>query len=68
MDGLTTLKIIREKGLKIPVIMCTTEAEKSRVIQAIQSGANNYVVKPFTGEALAEKINQTMEKLAAAAT
>ena len=67
MDGLTTLKKIREKGLKVPVIMCTTEAEKSRVIQAIQAGANNYVVKPFTGEALAEKIKQTMEKVEVAA-
>ncbi len=66
MDGLTLLKKVREKGLTVPIIMCTTEAEKSRVIQAIQAGANNYVVKPFTGEALAEKINQTMEKVAAA--
>ncbi len=67
MDGLTLLKKVREKGLTVPIIMCTTEAEKSRVIQAIQAGANNYVVKPFTGEALADKINQTMEKVVAAA-
>ncbi len=63
MDGLTFLGKIRAKGIKIPVIMCTTEAEKSRVIQALQAGANNYVVKPFTAEALAEKIDQTLKKL-----
>ena len=45
------------------MILCTTEAEKSRVIQALQAGANNYVVKPFTAEALAEKIDQTVKKL-----
>ena len=67
MDGLTLLKKVREKGLTVPIIKCTTEAEKSRVIQAIQAGANNYVVKPFTGEALADKINQTTEKVVAAA-
>ncbi len=63
MDGLTFLRKIRAKGIKIPVIMCTTEAEKSRVIQSLQAGANNYVVKPFTAEALAEKIDQTLKKL-----
>ena len=63
MDGLTFLRKIREKGIKIPVIMCTTESEKSRVIQSLQAGANNYVVKPFTAEALAEKIDQTVKKL-----
>ncbi len=67
MDGLTFLETIRKKGITTPVIMCTTEAEKSRVIQAIQAGANNYVVKPFSTETMAEKIDQTMKKVAAAA-
>ena len=47
--------------------MVTTEAEKSRVLEAIKAGVNNYVVKPFTAETLSEKINQTLAKLAAAA-
>ena len=63
MDGLTFLRTIREKGVKTPVIMCTTEAEKSRVLQAVQAGANNYIVKPFTPESLSEKIEQTVKKL-----
>lgn len=65
MDGLTLLKKVREEGRKFAVIMCTTEAEKGRVIQAIQAGANNYVVKPFSTETMAEKIDQTMKKVAA---
>ena len=65
MDGLTLLKKVREEGRKFPVIMCTTEAEKARVIQAIQAGANNYVVKPFSTETMAEKIDQTMKKVGA---
>ncbi len=66
MDCITFLKKIREEGVTTPVIMCTTEAEKSRVIQAIQAGANNYVVKPFSTETLAEKLEQTMKSPASA--
>lgn len=58
MDGFTCLTKIREKpeykGVK--VIMCTSESEKEKVMQAIKAGANNYIVKPFTPEALKEKL------------
>lgn len=67
MDGITLIRKVRETNKKVPIIMVTTEAEKSRVIEAIKSGVNNYVVKPFTAETLAEKIEQTMQKLAAGA-
>ena len=62
MDGITLVRIIRESGNKIPLIMCTTEAEKRRVIEAIKAGVNNYIVKPFTVEYLGQKITQTLEK------
>lgn len=67
MDGITLVRKIRETDKALPLIMCTTEAEKSRVIEAIKAGVNNYVVKPFTAETLAEKINTTLAKLTAAA-
>jgi two-component system chemotaxis response regulator CheY len=63
MDGLTLVKKIRETNKTVPLIMCTTEAEKSRVLEAIKAGVNNYVVKPFTVESLGEKIKQTMAKI-----
>jgi two-component system, chemotaxis family, chemotaxis protein CheY len=66
MDGLTLIQKIREKDKKTPLIMATTEAEKSRVLEAIRAGVNNYVVKPFTPEALMEKIKQTLDKVKAA--
>lgn len=62
MDGITLVRKIRENGNKIPLIMCTTEAEKKRVIEAIKAGVNNYIVKPFTIESLGRKISQTLEK------
>ena len=58
MDGITLLKTVRENKdySKVKIIMCTSESEKSKVIEALQAGANNYIVKPFTPEALKEKL------------
>ena len=67
MDGITLVQKIREKDKKTPVIMVTTEAEKTRVVDAIKAGVNNYVIKPFTPPQLLEKVTQTLEKLKAAA-
>lgn len=58
MDGLTFLKKVRSNssysGVKI--IMCTSESEKKKVIEAMKEGATNYIVKPFTPESLKEKL------------
>ncbi|MDR1484386.1 MAG: response regulator [Planctomycetaceae bacterium] len=56
--GLEVLKEIRAKDAKIPVIMVTTEAEKSRVLEAIQAGVTDYLVKPFTSDTLREKLEK----------
>jgi two-component system chemotaxis response regulator CheY len=61
MLGIDALKTIRANGKSTPVIMVTTEAEKRRVVEAIQAGAQNYVVKPFTPEGIVEKILTTID-------
>jgi len=58
MDGLTLLREIRARNKQIPVIMITTEAERTRVVTAIQSGVSDYLVKPFTPEGLREKLEK----------
>lgn len=65
MDGLSFVKKFREQGNKAPIIMVTTEAEKSRVVEAIKAGVNNYVVKPFTPDLLGERIKETLARVAA---
>lgn len=67
MDGITLVRKVRETDQALPMIMVTTEAERSRVMEALKAGVNNYVVKPFTAETLGEKIQQTMAKAAAPA-
>lgn len=68
MDGITLIRKIRETDKQTPIIMCTTEAEKGRILEAIKAGVNNYIVKPFTVESLGEKISQTMTKAASSAS
>ena len=67
MDGLTLVKRVREKDKATPIIMVTTEAEKTRIIDAVKAGVNNYVIKPFTPDALMERVKSTMDKLKAQA-
>ncbi|MBN1846710.1 MAG: response regulator [Sedimentisphaerales bacterium] len=62
MDGLTMIKKIREADKSTPIIMVTTEAEKPRIIEAIKAGVNNYLVKPFSPDALLSKIQETVKK------
>jgi two-component system chemotaxis response regulator CheY len=66
MDGHTLVKKIRETDRKTLIVMCTTEAEKPRVLDALKAGVNNYLVKPFTAESLVEKVSQTLAKARAA--
>jgi len=58
MDGMTCLRAIRKDPAyaSVKVVMVTSESEKKKVIEAIQAGANNYIVKPFTPEAYREKL------------
>jgi len=64
MDGITLVTRIRATDKKTPLIMVTTESEKGRVLEAIKAGVNNYALKPFTPDALLEKIRQTLSKVA----
>ena len=64
MNGLELVIKIREKDTSTPLMMVTTEAEKPNIIQAIKAGVNNYVVKPFTPDALKSKIEETIRNSA----
>lgn len=65
MSGIELLQNIRkgESYKDVPVLMVTAEALKENVVHAIQSGANNYVVKPFTPDVLEEKMNAIFKNL-----
>lgn len=58
MTGIDMLRAIRadEKLKAIPVLMVTAEAQQSNLVEAVQAGVSNYIVKPFTAEIMQEKL------------
>lgn len=64
MTGIELLRAIRaDPTLKhLPVLMITAEAKKENIIEAAQSGASGYIVKPFTAATLEEKLSKIFEK------
>jgi two-component system chemotaxis response regulator CheY len=57
MNGLEMLMKLRTDGFtNIKVLMVTTEAENQHIIGALNAGADEYLMKPFDGEMLNEKL------------
>ena len=58
MDGITLLKNLRgvEVYKKTPIFIVSTENEKSTIVQAIMSGATDYIIKPYDPVIVKEKV------------
>lgn len=56
MDGITVLKKIREQNILLPVIMLTAKAEVDDKVLGLDSGANDYLTKPFDSKELLARI------------
>jgi len=65
MDGLALVHNLKSipKSKNIPIVMITTEGSKGEVIEALKSGVNNYIVKPFNVETLKTKLLPILKKL-----
>jgi two-component system chemotaxis response regulator CheY len=63
MNGLELVKTIRTSTefSDLPVLMVTTRGNKDDVIEAMQARVNNYIVKPFTPQALKEKLDHVLK-------
>ncbi len=59
-DGLTALKEILEEDGSAKVIMCSAMGQQSMVIDAIQAGAKDFIVKPFQADRVLEAINKVL--------
>jgi len=59
MMGIELLKKVRaEDATKtIPFLMVTAESQKENVMEAVQAGVSNYIVKPFTAETMETKLS-----------
>ena len=61
MDGLTFVKELR-KTSHVPIIMVTTEGGQKEVLEAMKSGVNDYIVKPFKPNVLLAKIETLIKR------
>ena len=61
MDGMEFLTALRadEREKQPIVVMCTTENDMPRIVQAMQAGANEYIMKPFTEDIVRDKLEET---------
>jgi two-component system chemotaxis response regulator CheY len=68
MSGIELLKAVRGDATlrHLPVLMVTAEARKDDIVLAVQHGAAGYLVKPFTKEALEERIRKALRDHACA--
>jgi two-component system chemotaxis response regulator CheY len=58
MDGISFVRAVRAEShyASLPLMMVTTNTELSNVSTALEAGANEYIMKPFTGEMIREKL------------
>ena len=61
MDGLEMIKEARRLGFRIPIIMMSAHGETSDAVEALKSGADDYIVKPFSPDELLIRLNQAIE-------
>jgi two-component system chemotaxis response regulator CheY len=69
MSGIDLLRMVRTDAAlrQIPMLMVTAEARKEDIVLAVQNGAAGYLVKPFTKEALEERVKKALRDHASAA-
>lgn len=58
MDGVTALKSIKGFDSKARVIMCSAMGQQSMVMEAIQAGAVDFIVKPFDNDRVIQSVNK----------
>lgn len=61
MNGLEAIKAIRGKDPQAKVIMCSAMGQQAMVIEAIQSGAKDFVVKPFQADRVLEAVAKALK-------
>lgn len=60
MDGITSLKEIKKFDPNAKVIMCSAMGQQAMVIDAIQAGAKDFIVKPFQADRVLEAISKAL--------
>ncbi|GGE46445.1 chemotaxis protein CheY [Pullulanibacillus camelliae] len=60
VDGISSLKEIKKADPQAKIIMCSAMGQQAMVIDAIQAGAKDFIVKPFQADRVLEAIKKTL--------
>ena len=60
MDGITALKAIKQCDPSAKVIMCSAMGQQAMVVESIQAGARDFIVKPFQKDRVIEAIKKVI--------
>ena len=60
MDGIQALKKIKAIDANASVVMCSAMGQQAMVIEAIQSGAKDFIVKPFQADRVLEAVQKVV--------
>lgn len=61
MDGLQAVREIRKRAPEARIIMCSAMGQQAMVIDAIQSGAKDFIVKPFQADRVLEAVAKALK-------
>jgi len=64
LDGLEVLKMIRAVS-QVPVIVATARDDEAEIVKVLDAGADDYVVKPFSGEQIDARLRAVLRRVAA---
>ncbi|MGO4494839.1 response regulator [Paenibacillus sp. 2RAB27] len=60
MEGVEAVKEIRKKDANAKIVMCSAMGQQVMVVQAIQAGAKDFIVKPFQGDRVLDAIRRAI--------
>ena len=60
MDGISAVKAIRKIDPKAKIVMCSAMGQQAMVIEAIQAGARDFIVKPFQADCVLEAVRKAV--------
>ena len=60
VDGIQAVKEIRKINLESKIIMCSAMGQQAMVIESIQAGAKDFIVKPFQAERVVEAVKKVL--------
>ncbi|WP_413113244.1 response regulator [Thaumasiovibrio sp. DFM-14] len=62
LDGISLIKKIREKGIRIPILILTARSNWQDKVQGLDAGADDYLVKPFQKEEIVARLNALVRR------